>query len=45
LSATYQYFVDHFGNDPAMQWHTSRLRDVLAKSSQAVPDGRAANSH
>jgi tetratricopeptide (TPR) repeat protein len=44
LSATYQYFVDHFGNDPAMQWHTNRLREVLAKSSQTVPAAHATNS-
>jgi len=37
LSATYQYFVDHFGNDPIMQWHISRMRELLTKSSQPVP--------
>jgi tetratricopeptide (TPR) repeat protein len=40
LSATYQYFVDHFGDDPTMQWHISRMRELLAKSSQPVPASR-----
>lgn len=44
LGTTYQYFVDHFGNDPTMQWHINRLRALLAKSSPPVPAGPAPNT-
>jgi tetratricopeptide (TPR) repeat protein len=37
LSGTYQYFVDHFGSDPGMQWQISHMRELLAKTSQRDP--------
>ncbi|WP_158755432.1 hypothetical protein [Dyella sp. S184] len=34
LNETYQYFVNHFGNDPGMQWQITHMRELLAKAPQ-----------
>lgn len=34
LEDTYRYFVEHFNNDPKMQWQINHMHEVLTKTPQ-----------
>jgi len=45
LDDTYRYFVDHFANDPSMQWQIAHMREVLAKAPSNASAGRMPKSN